>query len=335
MWHKACRKVASLWMVCIVSLSAVAQQASFKVAIDSSMLLIGEQSALHLSLTAPKESRLLLPVFADTLVTGIEIVERSAVDTLITKEGLMQLTQNYLITSFDSGLYYMQPFRAVYNDDTIYSNPLALKVLTIPIDSASIDMMRDIKEVMNPPFVWKDYLYVLYVLLLLLLVTAALYYGRKYWKSKGGVADESAPVVLLPPHVEALQGLDQIKERKLWQQGLDKEYYTAVTDVLRVYIKRRYEIDAIEMTSDEILKGLAREKCEKTSIKYLKQLLGLADLVKFAKFKPLPDENDLSMTNACLFVEATKQVEETENDGQLKENEGGSSENVALNKTNN
>lgn len=312
MYKKVSRRSAFLVTFWLVSWCVMAQGAFLKVSIDSSMLLIGEQSLFHVSLTSPKDAQVELPFWADTLVTGIEIVERKAADTTFTREGLMQLTQDYLVTSFDSGLYYMPPFKAVCNGDTILSNPLALKVVTIPIDSASIDMMRDIKEVMNPPFVWKDYMIWIYILLLLVLLGAVGYYGWKHAKFARKATLDDEPAVWLPPHIEALQHLDRIKEEKMWQHGLEKEYFTALVETLKVYIARRYEVDAVEMTSDEVLTALVQKQCEKGAMKYVKQLFSLADLVKFAKFKPLPDENDISLSNAYHFVEETKQEETTE-----------------------
>lgn len=113
----------------------------------------------------------------------------------------------------------------------------------------------------------------------------------------------------LPPHEQAIKELDEIKQQKLWQQGRSKEYYTLITDTLRKYIEDRFGISAMEMTSGEIL-DLIRKNSEAQSVyDNLRQILQLADFVKFAKMNPLPDENDLSMMNAYLFVNQTK-VEE-------------------------
>jgi hypothetical protein len=123
----------------------------------------------------------------------------------------------------------------------------------------------------------------------------------------------------LPPHEQAIRELDRIKQQKLWQQGRNKEYYTLLTDTLRKYIVSRFDINAMEMTSGEILAIIRRENEADSVYENLKQILQLADFVKFAKMNPLPDENDLSMMNAYLFVNQTKQevitapeIEETE-----------------------
>ena len=117
------------------------------------------------------------------------------------------------------------------------------------------------------------------------------------------------PVVIEPPHVIALHALDHVKVEKLWQQGKEKEYFTEVTDILRKYIENRFGVNAFEMTSDEILNIVNNFMIADSSTDSLKQVLKLADLVKFAKYKPFPDENDLSLVNAYLFVNQTKKEE--------------------------
>jgi hypothetical protein len=119
------------------------------------------------------------------------------------------------------------------------------------------------------------------------------------------------PKPSLPPHVIALSELDKIKNEKLWQQGREKEFHTQVTDVLRNYIEGRFGINAMEMTSDEILAYLSVNKEAEPVFDQLKQILKSADLVKFAKMKFLPTENEQSITNAYLFINETKREPET------------------------
>ena len=122
---------------------------------------------------------------------------------------------------------------------------------------------------------------------------------------------------------QAIKELDEIKQQKLWQQGRSKEYYTLITETLRRYIVDRFDINAMEMTSGEIL-DIIRKQHEADSVyENLKQILNLSDFVKFAKMNPLPDENDLSMVNAYLFINQTKieevAVPEAETDGKATE----------------
>jgi len=284
-------------------------QNTFTAKLDSSLLLIGEQTCLHLSLTSDQKHPALLPVLSDTIMQGIEIVDIKKPDTVGLDNDRIQINQDYLVTSFDSGLYYIPPFIAVEQLDTVLSNSLMLKVFTVPVDSASVDKLKDIKAVLKPKFVWSDYAYILYIILAIVALAIVGYYLRKYLKKKKETV-VIPPELLLPPDVAALQALDRIKQEKLWQQGREKEYYTQLTDALRNYIDRRFEIAAPEMTSSEIIISLTAVKCEKTSVSHLKQIFVLADLVKFAKFKPFADENDLSLSKAYTFVNETKEVEQ-------------------------
>ena len=117
----------------------------------------------------------------------------------------------------------------------------------------------------------------------------------------------------LTPYEQAIKELDTIKQQKLWQQGRNKEYYTELTDKLRRYIVERFDINAMEMTSGEILEIIRKEPDASEVYNTLKEIMGLSDFVKFAKLTPLPDENDRSMVNAYLFVNRTKRQEIPQN----------------------
>lgn len=113
--------------------------------------------------------------------------------------------------------------------------------------------------------------------------------------------------MVLPAHVRAANELDKLKAEKIWQQGREKEFYSKLTDILRRYIYEREGINAMEMTSGEILNNIRQISDVDSVYDNLKQILSTADLVKFAKYKPYPDENDLSMVNAYFFVNQTKE----------------------------
>jgi len=150
---------------------------------------------------------------------------------------------------------------------------------------------------------------------------------KKYFKKQPDLNSKEMKL-LLPPYVVALSQLDKIKQEKPWQQGRSKEYHTELTDIVREYIERVFNINSMEMTSEEILEHLKNLKVEqKIAYTGLKQILQLADLVKFAKWNATPDEHELSLTNAYLFVnhthvEETKLPEDIKKEG-IKENNKG------------
>lgn len=283
-----------------------AQKTLIDVNADSTAILIGEQTVLHLSITTDNGREILPLIPHDTLMRGVEVLLVSMPDTTHIDNNRIILKQDILVTSFDSALYLLPPFKVIDGPDTISSNQIALKVSTIPVDLEHPEEFYDIKAVWKPPFVLSDYYALIYGILFGLFLICVIGYIIQRIRNKKPLIPQKAPEPLLPPHEQAIKELDSLKVQKLWQQGRNKEYYTLLTDTLRRYLVYRFDVAAQEMTSDEILDAVY--KLSETGPVYsnLKQILKLADLVKFAKLHPLPDENDMSLINAYLFVNQTK-----------------------------
>lgn len=292
--------------------------------IQPPQIMIGQQTLINLQVIAPKDKTIHFPVYEKEIVPGVEVITMLKPDTII-ENNVMTLNFKYIVTSFDSTLYHIPAIPVFDGTDTIYSNSLGLKVVSPVLkdstlayleklksgetDSIDFDQLAlyDIKPLQKPPFVWTDYLEFLWIilgiLLFLALIVKLIYLVLN--KKKKGYFFIQPPV--LPAHVRALQELDKVKAEKIWQQGREKEFYTRLTDILRLYIFERFGINAKEMTSGEIL-NVIRKYAEADSVyENLKQILSTADLVKFAKYKPYPDENDLSMMNAYFFVNQTRE----------------------------
>ncbi len=283
-------------------------QTTVRATIDSAAILIGEQTRIHLDISQEKGKKVQLPVYSGTLMKGIEILEALKPDTQEVDERIIRIKQDYLVTSFDAGLYYIPPFKLIAGKDTIQSNTLGLKVITLPVDTVKKDF-KDIKGIMAPEFVWADYHFiVLSILFVLFLIVMGIYAYLRHKKNKPFLITKT-PEPQLPPHIKAVSELENIKHEKLWQQGREKDYYTRLTDVLRVYLTDRFGMNALEMTSGEILSEMQRYPEARTVYNSLKQILELSDFVKFAKLHPIPDENEQSMINALLFIDSTKPVE--------------------------
>ncbi|GHU63609.1 hypothetical protein FACS1894123_06700 [Bacteroidia bacterium] len=287
---------------------------------DSTHILIGQQTKIHLEIAANKGQQLQIPFHADTLITGVEVLAISKPDTIDIGNNRMQLKYDYLITSFDSAVYLLPPFVAIAGADTAYSGELGLKVSTLPVDTES-GQFYDIKGIVDPRFVLSDYLPVILSILGGVLAILLAIFLIKRWRSRKSLIPFVKEKPDLPPHLRAINGLDEVKLRKLWQQGKVKEYHSEVTDILRQYIDERFAIGAMEMTSGEILDKIKGQSDVDTSIDNLKQILLLADFVKFAKYNPLPDENELSLMNAYLFVNNTQKEEIQPEEEKKKEKE--------------
>ena len=264
---------------------------------------------MHLTVTADQDRPVQVVIPNDTLMAGVEVLNLSKPDSTMIENNRMVIKQDVLITSFDSSLYLLPPLKVIDGVDTVYSNQVALKVSTLPVNVENPEEFFDIKQVWKPPFVLADYYPIIIGILLVLLLAALAWYVWKRMRERKSLIPFKKEEPKLPPHEQAIKELDEIKRLKLWQQGRSKEYYTLITETLRRYMVDRFGINAMEMTSDEIL-ALIKQTTEAQSVyDNLRQILSLADFVKFAKMNPLPDENDLSLMNAYLFVNQTKVVE--------------------------
>lgn len=288
---------------------AYAQKTLIDVAIDSAAILIGEQTTLHLTVTSDNGRSVQIVIPNDTLMAGVEVLNLSKPDSTVIENNRLLIKQDILITSFDSSLYLLPPLKVIDGTDTVYSNQVALKVTPIPVNADKPEEFNDIKEIWKPPFVLADYYPIIYGVLFALFLICVVGYIIQRIRSKKSLIPFKKEEPKLPPYEQAIKELDEIKQQKLWQQGRNKEYYTLITDTLRKYIVDRFGVNAMEMTSGEILDILKGEEGVKTVYANLKQILQLSDYVKFAKMQPLPDENDQSMKYAYLFVDQTKRVE--------------------------
>ena len=223
------------------------------------------------------------------------------------------LKQEFLLTCFDSGSYLIPPlpfpFEMNGRQDTLYSQPLWLGVNTFQIDS--ITGIVDIKPPINTPFTFEEFfdrfaMPIGLIIVAIVVIVFLIYYFRKK-KADKPIVKRAKPKK--PAHLIALDSLDKLKKKKLWQKNKVKEYYSELTEITRIFIEHRFEILAMEETSDEILFELGQNKdIEKESIEELRKILELSDLVKFAKHIPLANEHELSMQKSYDFVLKNKQT---------------------------
>jgi len=295
-----------------------AQDVAVEVKLDTTDILIGDQIKLNIAFTMPLDSRVLWPFYKDTLTSNIEIIGMSKVDTMINEsENLVDMFQTITITSFDSGYYHIPPLKFQYQpiDDTgfmvISSMPLYLKVHTMEVDTSQA--IKAIKPPLEAPFTFREIMPWLLLALAALVITFIVVYILTRIKRKQPIF-KIRPKAVLPPHVVAMTGLESLKDKKLWQAGKTKQFYTELTDIIRIYIEGRFEVQAVEMTTEEIIDGLEGSDASKDSINGLSKTLVLADLVKFAKENPLPLDNDNSMSNCIGFVSVTKVVATTDSE---------------------
>ncbi|WP_304953987.1 hypothetical protein [uncultured Alistipes sp.] len=262
------------------------------------------------------------PVFQPGENPGaLVLVEEAPVDTLLREGRRMKLRKRYRMAVFEEGHHDFGTAEVFYADknivDTLRSeNDLTLDVATFQIDSTS-QSIYDLKPQRTLPFRLGEIRgYLLWGLLaaigLALLAAGVLCWLRRRGSTLGGLF-AAAPA--LPPHVEAIRALEELHNRKLWQNNRHKQYYSGLTDILRTYIARRWEIGAMEMTSDEIIAAMRSIELPDKARADLTAILRDADLVKFAKATPDAGQNEADYLKAYYFVEetkpATEQAEET------------------------
>lgn len=277
--------------------------------LDSAVLLMGKQTALHIEvLQDAGVEGCFLGERSDTLTRFVEVAGRTDGDTVEIENNRIQIKRDWILQSFDSGLYVLPPVQYVVGNDTFKSSgQLTLKVMPANVDTLS--NIHGYKSVESVPFHLFDYLpdfivdyWWIYVIIIVILAIGAVVYYQM-GKRTGIVPPQ---VTLVPPYDEAMARLDELKNRQLWQSGQEKTYYTELTDILRNYIDRRFGINAMEMTSSQIISTLRRNKETKAVNEQLGQILEIADFVKFAKVKPLASDNEASLQRAINFVEETK-----------------------------
>ena len=288
-----------------------AQQVTVKASIDSTHILIGDQLKLLLEIEKPKNLNVQFPQVPDTFSSKVEVVNRSKIDTIkLDDKERVKLTQSLYITSFDSGRHQIPPFYFRMKNGQLLDSA-ATRELMFQVHGMKIDTTKgpvDIKTIYGAPVTLKEVMpYILGIILLAAIIFFIFYYIK--WKKKNKPLFSKPEKPVEPAHVIALRELDRIKTQKLWQQEKLKQYYSEVSDTIRTYIQNRFDIPAMEQTSGETL-GIFKQRKElvaENSIDQLQHILSLADLVKFAKYAPLPDDNNLALMNAYFFVNQTKQ----------------------------
>ena len=303
-------------IVLVASAFRLSAQVSVESQIDSIEIFVGQQVHLTLTAHAKENAKVEFPVFQPTqyITPGVEVLNSEQRPDVSQDNGFMSRSMVYTLTSFDDTLYYLPPMTVKIDGKPYKSKSLALKVLTIEVDTAHVDQFFGPKDVQDNPFQWSDWSLSFWLSVLMLVLLAVTYYLYLRLRDNKPIIKTIRIVKRLLPHQKAMKEIEQIKADKMVSSENSKEYYTKLTDTLRKYIEERYGFNAMEMTSSEIIEKLTATQDE-NAISELRQLFLTADLVKFAKYSTLINENDRNLVNAIDFINQTKQedvpVEET------------------------
>ena len=297
-----------------VAVSSGAVPPSVHITVSPDTVLIGDRFRMEVSV----EKDIMQMVVFPELDNGdaelpVEIVSQSGIDTVTLNGRTQILRKTYELTSFDTGHYDMGHYPILYGDknviDTLFSaEPIIVVVNTIPVDTEN-ESIFDIKPPMDAPFMFSEIAgYLFGGLGILLVMTAVAVILVRWLRKRRAMAGDADAEADIPPHVRAIQDLESLHNRKLWQNGKIKTYYTDLTDIIRTYLEGRYGINAMEMTSDQIIRSAGRKDIPKQQSEDLKKVLRTADLVKFAKYTPSDEEHEKYYYAMYYFVEETKYV---------------------------
>ncbi|MCX6281423.1 MAG: hypothetical protein NTU51_05630 [Bacteroidetes bacterium] len=303
-------KIIGIFLLLLGGVQSFSQDVRVTARLDTGVILIGDHVGLKLRFEGPSGSHVIWPSFNDTILGNIIVIGRSKVDSSFSKDRKsLSLTQELNLTCFDSGFYTIPqiPFRyRIFPDTAVKTAATGLSMLmvhTLKVDTTSI--IKPIKGPLQVPLTFLEILpYLLIALAVIIFVLALVWYIRKRKKNEPLI--HIRPKVKLHPHEKALQELEKLRIRKLWQQGNIKEYHSELTDILRTYIEDGFGIPAMECTTHEIIFRLAQSNgFSKAVIEKVEQILQTADMVKFAKAVPSPQENENVLSTGIEFVNQT------------------------------
>ncbi len=317
------RLVFIIFLLHTVIIAVHGQNVNVSASFDSTKIFIGDQIKFTVTVDQPSNQRLTLPFLRDTLCRNIEILSGPVTDTVAGKNGNVKVIQKYLITSYDSGFYQVPPvFAELKNSQGIkrfYSDYSQLRVMRVKI--APADTTAKFFDIVGPYRAPVTLGEILPWILIAAIAGVLIWYVVRYIRSRRKLRAGEVPVINPDPaHIIALRALERLREKKLWQKGETKVYYTELTMILRQYLQNRFSVYSLELTTDETLEILARTGFQKNgAYNQLKTILTGADLVKFAKYKPAPSENEEHFQNSWDFVIATKVSEIKSEEGEEKE----------------
>jgi hypothetical protein len=299
------------YILLFISTISFAQKPMVKAEIDTTNIRIGEQFQLKISVA--ETQNVIIPKIQ---LKGLEIIDSTRIDTI--KNSLIR---RYILTGFDSGAFYIPQQQIFVKNQAFLTDSLLINIATIAIDTLKVKKFP-IKSIKKEPYTFDDFRIYIYLILAILAIIGFWIYWFVIRKRK---ETEDAPTYrTLPPFEEAILRLNELDEKLLWQNNKIKEYYSELTEIVRGYIERELKVPALENTTDEVLamikdfKNADSIETSKETIKKLKDLLQEADLVKFAKSKPLAIEIEDDRRDAEFIIGNLKPKQIIEKEDELE-----------------
>jgi len=306
---KSVIKYFSLLLLLNINLSA--QSISVLASVDSSDYLVGDYISYTLEIRAKKNINLTTPSIRDSLKKVEVIRELSPLSK--EENNVKSLTFGYIISYYDSASITIPPIAVRYkvqgsNEEQIaLSNPITFTVHTVQVEQQA--EIKDVKDPLTIPLDWK---FILLIAFIVLIILVAAYYLYRRYKKKKAEQPVKKKVIRIPSHVRALTALDNLEQEQLWQKGKVKEYHSNITGIIRGYFEERFKLPALELTTSDQMQQLRKVSSAENILGITNEFLNNADLVKFAKFIPLPSVNEEMMKQAKDIVTKTISKEPVE-----------------------
>lgn len=298
-------------LILITSVHSIAQD-SVAVSVKDSTIRIGEQTLLNLEFYYSTIDTLdvVWPEFDNFISNEIEIIDKSELKTFpldSTSKFNFLKTQSFIVTSFEPNKHIIPAIEFTHFDSTYLSNTLNFNVNTVEVDTTKgLTDIKPIYEVDYPvtervaDFTKNNWYWFLIIGLIILLVLLYIKYKNR------PIEEKPEPKIIIPAHIKALQVLNELKKNSAWESDNKKQYYSDLTDAVRLYLEDRYKIQALEKTTKEIITELKYTNISVDDKYFLKEILRQADFVKFAKFAPSNDDGLNALNKSFEFVEKTK-----------------------------
>lgn len=284
--------------------SLFAQKITILASVDSSDYLVGDYINYTIEVRSPDELQIQTPAVADSIKKLEQIKLNEPVQL---KNESTNITRfSYIFSFYDSSEITIPaiPVKYKIKTDSVYqsslTNPVTFIVRTVKVNNQ--EDIKDVKEPITIPFDWK--FWIVFILIFLVLLAIALFFYRRY-KLKKLQRPVVQKVVKIPIHVSALAQLDNLEREKLWQNGKIKEYHSRITEIVRDYFSKRFELPALELTTTESIQQLEMVRQARNVVQITSEFLSNADLVKFAKYIPMDSINQEMMKQAKEIIHKT------------------------------
>jgi hypothetical protein len=291
-------------LLIILSINISAQSISVLSSVDSSDYLIGDFINYTLEVRAEKDIEIINPFFRDSL-KQVEILKEIPAQKK-EEQNFKSSTFGYTISYYDSAVITLPPIAVQYKEKgsnevkVVLSNPVTFTVHTLQVDQKA--EIKDVKDPLTIPLDWK---FILLIAIIVLVVLSVVYYLYRRYKKKKAEQPVIKKVIKIPAHVRAMSALDKLEREQLWQKGRVKEYHSNITGIIRGYFEERFKLPALELTTSEQMQKLKSVPSAENILNITNEFLNNADLVKFAKFQPMPSVNETMMKQAKEIVTQT------------------------------